>query len=111
MNQQLIKTQRGRMRLTFLSLTAVVLAGPAAAESMAYSAPHPIAQAAQQTVTGSVTSATDGSPLTGVSVAVKGTSRGAATNDAGQYTISAETGEILVFSYLGYMAQEIVVGQ
>lgn len=111
MNQQLINTRRGRMRLTFLSLTAVVLAGPAAAESMAYSAPHPIAQAAQQTVTGSVTSATDGSPLTGVSVAVKGTSRGAATNDAGQYTISAETGEILVFSYLGYMAQEIVVGQ
>src|SRR5690606_32655686 len=39
------------------------------------------------------------------------TSRGAATNDAGQYTISAENGEILVFSYLGCMAQEIVVGQ
>ena len=65
----------------------------------------------QQTITGTVTSATDGTPLSGVSVAVKGTTRGAATDDAGRYSISATAGEILVFSYLGYVAQEVVVAQ
>src|SRR5690606_21117748 len=112
MNQQLTNTRRGRMRLTLLSLAAAVLAGPAFAENNGLSVPlHAVAPAAQQTITGTVTSAVDDMPLTGVSVAVKGTSRGAATNDAGQYTISAEAGEILVFSYLGYTPQEIVVGQ
>ncbi|MBK1440073.1 SusC/RagA family TonB-linked outer membrane protein [Parapedobacter sp. ISTM3] len=65
----------------------------------------------QQTITGTVTSAADGSPLSGVSVAVKGTSRGTATDDNGRYTISAATGETLLFSFLGYAAQEIIVGQ
>lgn len=111
MNQQLIKTQRGRMRLTFLPLAAALLAGPAVAANNVHTARHVVAPVVQQTIIGAVTSAADNTPLTGVSVAVKGTQRGAATNDAGQYTISAEAGEILVFSYLGYTPQEIVVGQ
>ncbi|MGV3762900.1 MAG: SusC/RagA family TonB-linked outer membrane protein [Parapedobacter sp.] len=110
MNQQLTKTCSGRMRLTFLSLAAALLAGPAVAGN-GLTARHTVAPVVQQTVTGTVTNATDNMPLTGVSVAVKGTSRGAATNDAGQYTISAEAGETLVFSFLGYTPQEIVVGQ
>src|SRR5690606_17938460 len=111
MNQQLTKTRSGRMRLTLLPLAAALLAGPAVAGNNGLTIPPAVARAAQQTITGTVTSAVDNAPLTGVSVAVKGTSRGAATNDAGQYTISAEAGEILVFSYLGYTPQEIVVGQ
>src|SRR5690606_18774695 len=111
MNQQLTKTRRGGMRLALLPLAVALLAGPAIAGNNAHTARYGIAPAAQQTITGTVTSAADDTPLTGVSVAVKGTSRGAATNDAGQYTISAEAGETLVFSYLGYTAQEIVVGQ
>ena len=99
------------MRLALLPLAVALLAGPAIAGNNAHTARYGIAPDAQQTITGTVTSATDGGPLTGVSVAVKGTSRGAATNDAGQYTISAEAGETLVFSYLGYTPQEIVVGQ
>src|SRR5690606_36143130 len=111
MNQQLTKTRSGRMRLTLLPLAAALLAGPAVAGNNGFAIPPAVARAAQQTITGTVTSAVDNTPLTGVSVAVKGSSRGAATNDAGQYTISAEAGEILVFSYLGYTPQEIVVGQ
>ncbi len=98
------------MPLTLLPLAAALLAGPAVAGNNGYTAGYVVAPAVQQTITGTVTSTT-GTPLTGVSVAVKGTSRGAATNEAGHYTISAEAGETLVFSYLGYTAQEIVVGQ
>ncbi len=111
MNQQLIKTRHGRVRLSFLPLAAALLTGPAFAGNSGHTTRHVVAPVAQQTITGTVTSAADDTPLTGVSVAVKGTSRGAATNDAGQYTISAEAGETLVFSYLGYTPQEIVIGQ
>ena len=99
------------MRLTFLPLAAALLTGPAIAGNNGAPAIPMVAPAMQQTISGTVTSATDGAPLTGVSVAVKGTSRGAATNDAGLYTISADAGETLVFSYLGYTPQEMVVGQ
>src|SRR5690606_36360969 len=111
MNQQLTKTRRGKMRLTLLSLTAALLAGPAVAGNNGHTVRDIVAPIAQQTIVGTVTSAVDDAPLTGVSVAVKGTSRGAATNDAGQYSIAASAGEILVFSYLGYTPQEIAVGQ
>ena len=111
MNQHSTKTRCRKMRLTLLSLTAALLAGPAFAERDG-NLMRPVAEAyVQQTITGVVTSATDSVPLTGVSVAVKGTSRGAATDDAGRYSISASAGEILVFSYLGYTSQEIAVGQ
>src|SRR5690606_40136950 len=91
MNQQLIKTQRGRMRLTFLPLAAALLAGPAVAANNVHTARHVVAPVVQQTIIGAVTSAADNTPLTGVSVAVKGTQRGAATNDAGQYTIDRKS--------------------
>ena len=62
----------------------------------------------QQTVTGTV-SDNDG-PLAGASVVVKGTTRGVSTDFDGNYTIEAGADETLQFSYIGYAAQEIVVG-
>lgn len=53
-------------------------------------------------VKGVVTTASDGSPLVGCSVQLKGSSRGAVTNVNGQYEISAAKGDYLVFSYVGY---------
>ncbi len=62
------------------------------------------------TVTGKVTEV-DGVPLPGVSVVVKGTTRGVATNFDGDYQISVpNTQSVLVFSSIGYMEQEITVG-
>lgn len=62
-----------------------------------------------QTVTGTVSDATG--PLPGVNVIVKGTSNGAQTDLDGKYTISdAGSGAVLVFSYLGYLTQEVEVG-
>ncbi|WP_242082995.1 TonB-dependent receptor [Aestuariivivens sediminis] len=48
-------------------------------------------------------------PLPGVSVIIKGTSTGATTDFDGNYTINATNGDVLVFSYVGFETQEIVV--
>ena len=64
----------------------------------------------QQTITGKVVGATDSLPLTGVTVAVKATSRGTTTDDNGNFTIEASKGETIIFTYLGYQDQEIEVG-
>lgn len=97
------------MRAALLSLTTVLLAGPAFAEGNDRLFQPPTTQTVQQTLTGVVTSATTNAPLSGVSVAIKGTSRGSATDDNGRYTISATSGETLVFSSLGYVSQEVAV--
>jgi TonB-linked SusC/RagA family outer membrane protein len=52
-------------------------------------------------ITGKVTNE-KGEPLAGVSVLVKGTSRGTITSSAGTFTINAEAGETLEFSIVGY---------
>lgn len=59
-------------------------------------------------VSGVVTDASDGSPLIGVTVAVKGTTNGTATDVNGKYTISAPQGSTLVYSYIGMIKQELV---
>ena len=61
-------------------------------------------------ITGVVTEAGTGEPLPGVNVVVKGTSTGAATDFDGKYTIKAEKGQILVFSFIGYNTVERKVG-
>lgn len=65
---------------------------------------------AQTTVSGTVTSTTDGEPVPGVNVIVKGTSRGTATDFDGNYSIEASSKDVLVFSFLGYQTKEQLVG-
>src|SRR5437868_6368389 len=60
----------------------------------------------QATVTGKVTGEGD-KPLSGVSVQVKGTSKGTTTNAQGAYSINVSNNDVLVFSYVGYEPQEI----
>lgn len=64
--------------------------------------------AQEKTITGTITE--NGLPLPGVSVAVKGTTRGTQTDFDGKYSIKASQGESLVFSYVGFATQTIVVG-
>ncbi|WP_256006009.1 SusC/RagA family TonB-linked outer membrane protein [Pedobacter deserti] len=52
-----------------------------------------------------------GQPLPGVTILVKGTQRGTLTAADGSYQIKADDGEILVFSYLGFMEAELTVGR
>jgi TonB-linked SusC/RagA family outer membrane protein len=65
---------------------------------------HAIAQ--QITVTGKVTSAEDGLPIPGASVKVKGKSVASQTTPTGLYTIKANPGDVLQFSYLGFVTKE-----
>jgi len=62
----------------------------------------------QQQITGTVVDS-KGFPLVGVTVLVKGTQRGVATDFDGNYSIEAEAGEALVFSYLGFVDAEFMV--
>ena len=61
-------------------------------------------------ITGKVTAAEDGSALPGVSVVVKGTSKGVNTDGSGSFSIDASTSSTLVFSFVGTVSQEIPVG-
>ncbi len=63
------------------------------------------------TVSGSIISNDDGEPLVGVSIIVKGTTQGTVSDINGKYSIEVPSGEsVLVFSFVGYQAQEIQVG-
>ncbi|MEL0652106.1 TonB-dependent receptor [Algibacter sp. TI.3.09] len=67
--------------------------------------------AQQKTITGTVTSETDNTPLPGVNVLVKGTSTGASTDFDGNYTINVSDSQaVLSFSYVGFATKEIKVG-
>ena len=65
---------------------------------------------AQTTITGTV-SDEGGTPLPGTNVTIKGSTSGTTTNQNGQYAIAASANDVLVFSFVGFVTQEITVGQ
>ena len=65
----------------------------------------------QQNVTGKVTSSEDGQGIPGVSIAVKGTSKGTTTDATGNYKISVPTNSIVSFSAVGFISQDVSVGK
>ena len=62
-------------------------------------------------VTGNVSDASDGSAIPFVSVHVKGTMKGVSADDQGHYSISAPADAVLVFTCIGYVEQEVPVGE
>ncbi|MEZ4900611.1 MAG: carboxypeptidase-like regulatory domain-containing protein [Spirosomataceae bacterium] len=61
-------------------------------------------------ISGTVTDE-NGGGLPGVSILIKGTQRGTVTDPNGKYKIDVpDESAVLVFSYVGYLSQEIVVG-
>lgn len=64
---------------------------------------------AQVRITGTVTDNLGALP--GVNVMLKGTGTGTSTGLGGEYSIDAKEGQTLVFSFIGYVDQEIVVGK
>src|SRR6218665_2890589 len=62
-------------------------------------------------VNGKVTDANTGEPLPGVNVAVKGTLNGTSTDADGKYNLSVDdSNATLVFTFVGYVLQEIAMG-
>ncbi len=64
---------------------------------------------AQKTIRGTVVG-TKGEALSGVSVVVKGTTQGSATDASGKYAIAAGEKAVLQFSFVGYVQKEEIVG-
>ena len=65
---------------------------------------------AQEKIISGVVSDENGLPLPSATVLVKGTSNGIQTDFDGKYTIKAQVGDILVFSYVGYNTKEVTIG-
>jgi TonB-linked SusC/RagA family outer membrane protein len=66
------------------------------------------ATAQEKTISGTVLSDDDGQPLPGVTVTNSATSKRTQTNQAGYFTLAAEKGHKIVFTYVGYVAQNLV---
>lgn len=64
---------------------------------------------AQTRITGKITGSDDKQPVIGASVKIKGTSIGTVTGPDGTFAINAQTGNVLVISYIGYETQELVL--
>jgi len=65
-----------------------------------------------RTITGQVTDADSGRPLLGVSVFVKGTSRGTSTGEGGRFSlVGVQSGEVVHVALIGYVAQDVTIGQ
>jgi len=62
----------------------------------------------QREITGTIKDL-DNNPLGSVSVSIKGTAMATASDDNGSYKISGETGDILIFSSIGFLPEEIVI--
>ena len=68
-----------------------------------------IAYSQEGIVSGTLKSQTDGLPLPGVSVIVKGTTRGVQTDFDGYYRIKCWVGETLIYSFVGMKSREVRV--
>ena len=99
------KTQMlGKLLLT----TMIALTIPEAKASIFMASYNAMEQQQQIQVEGRVVD-TQGNPLLGVSVLVKGVQRGVATDKNGYYSLRVDENDVLVFKFLGYHTQEISV--
>ena len=63
-----------------------------------------------KTITGTVLSDVESKPLQGVSVVIKGKTTGTQTDVNGNFTVQAAPNEMLVFTFTGFISQQIKVG-
>src|SRR5688572_30243562 len=61
-------------------------------------------------IQGTVTDAGDGSPLVGANVLIRGTTTGTITDTEGKFALDAGPEDVLVISFIGYLTQEVVIG-
>ena len=66
--------------------------------------------AQSRVINGKVNSETDGTPLPGVSVIIKGKTTATQTNAEGVFSIRAEQGDVIILSFTGYATQQTRIG-
>src|SRR5690606_14619946 len=108
--------QGSRKWMTF-ALTAQLMVAASAAEghpfehkSTLHSSTTMVKGLFDVTITGTVTDA-NGEPIPGVTVMVSGTTIGTATDLDGKYSLEVPEGSTLTFSFIGYVTQNVPVGQ
>lgn len=65
---------------------------------------------AQQDISGTVVEQDTGGGLPGVTIVISGTNKGTTTDFDGNFTISANKGDLLIVSYIGFDTQQITIG-
>ena len=70
--------------------------------------PTPINTQLSQIISGTVTDS-NGNPIMGVTVMIKNSKTGVVTDEFGQYSIAANTGDILIFSFMGFNPESITI--
>jgi TonB-linked SusC/RagA family outer membrane protein len=65
---------------------------------------------AQQDISGTVLEKDTGGGLPGVTIVISGTNKGTTTDFDGNFTISANKGDLLIVSYIGFDTQQITIG-
>jgi len=104
------KYQR-RLWLPLLGLTALTAVSQPAFSAPPVSRTATVNPAQELTISGKVISGDDNNSLPGVSVTVKGTTRGTTTNADGEYRINVPSSRaVLIFSAVGFVSQEVTVG-
>lgn len=68
------------------------------------------AMAQERQVSGTILDNESGDGIPGVNILIKGTTQGTVSNVSGEYQILANAGDVLVYSSVGYVIQEIIVG-
>ncbi len=68
-----------------------------------------LVQAQERTITGKVTDANTGESIPGVSIVLEGTTRGAVTDLDGDFSIEATDGQVLLFSFVGYLTESVTL--
>lgn len=91
--------------LSYTILDKIIVIRPKAVKKETPAAIQPAAA-----IEGTVVDAA-GQPLANVAVQVKGTTRGALTDEKGHFSLQVESTDILVFNYVGYEKKEVAVGQ
>lgn len=76
---------------------------------LAFALPILFAQAQTMKISGTVLDR-EGVPIPGVNVIIQGTSSGTATDFDGNYSLSANQGQVLVFSSIGFQSRNVTVG-
>lgn len=64
----------------------------------------------KQQITGKVIDGTTNESLPGVSILIKGTATGTITDMDGNFSMEAASSDLLVFSFIGYLSEEVTVG-
>jgi TonB-linked SusC/RagA family outer membrane protein len=66
---------------------------------------------AARVVTGTVTASISKAIVSGATVSVKGTRNAISTGNSGEFSILAQTGDVLVVSYVGYKSKEVKIAE